>query len=306
MPQTSNTNLNSAEIITALETVGIETVLCETSNLDELTTALEDISRVIIIAGGDGSLRETIKRLRGRDATVMILPMGTANNMAGALGIWQHPLELIAQLKERVVRAVDLGVVRCGDMEEIFLEGAGVGLFAHAMHGYGEDSGKSVLRALTALIGTITSPPVLKAQLFIDDEQLSTELSMLEVLNTPAIGPRLNLAPNADPTDGWLEVLTIEPAAGVSFLNYSVNALQGSLEALENVTVRRAKRVRLDFDGGALHTDGDSAEVGAAHIEFWLEPGAFKVVLPATSDVAAVAAPVDTSAKLESGGLHAT
>ena len=127
---------------------------------------------------------------------------------------------------------------------------------------------------------------------------------MLEVLNTPAIGPRLNLAPNADPTDGWLEVLTIEPAAGVGFLNYSVNALKGSLEALENVTVRRAKRVRLDFEGGALHTDGDSAVVGAVHIEFWLEAGAFKVILPATPEVTAVAASVDSGAKLESGGLQ--
>ena len=293
-----NTNLDSAEIIAALGAVGIETELCETSSLEDLDAALKDVSEVIVIAGGDGSVRQAVKRLRGRNATLLILPMGTANNMAGALGIRQPPLELIASLKEHIVKPVDIGVMRSGDHEDIFLEGAGVGLFAQTMHGYGEDNGKSVLRALTAVIGTITSPPVLNAQLFIDDERLTTELSMLEVLNTPAVGPRLNLAPTADPTDGWLEVMTIEPSAGVGLLNYAVNTIGGSLEALENVTVRRAKRVRLDFDGGALHTDGDSLEVGPGRTDFFLEAGAFNVLLPAPADTVALVGPEDITLPL--------
>jgi diacylglycerol kinase (ATP) len=284
-----NTSLNSAEIIAALDDVGIETELRETNSLEDLDAALEESTETIVIAGGDGSVRHAVKRLQGRNATLLILPMGTANNMAGALGIRQPPLELIASLKDHIVQPVDLGHIRHGEYEDIFLEGAGVGLFAQTMHGYGEDNGKSVLRALTAVVGTLTAPPVLNAQLFIDDERLTTELSMLEVLNTPAIGPRLNLAPNADPTDGWLEVMTIEPAAGVGFLNYAVNVLGGGLEALQNVTVRRAKRVRLEFDGGALHADGDSLEANAGMVEFWLEAGAFNVLLPAPPETIALA-----------------
>ena len=245
----------------------------------------------MIVAGGDGSVRQVVKRLRGRNAKLLILPMGTANNLAGALGIRLPVLELIALLGERELRPLDVGVVRCGEFEDIFMEGAGVGLFAQTMHGYGEDSGKSVLKALTAVIGTITAPPVLNAKLFIDDEQLQTELSMLEVLNTPAVGPRLNLVASADPSDGFLEVMTIEPNNGVGFLNYAVSALGGSLEALENVTVRRAKRVRLEWGGGALHADGDSLTVEAGVAEFWLEEAALMVVLPAPIESADEATP---------------
>ena len=275
-------NLESSVITDALSAVGIEAELCQTSSLEDLDEALADSSlETVIVAGGDGSVRQVVKRLRGRNAQLLILPMGTANNLAGALGIRLAPLDLIVRLGERVLRPLDVGVVRCGDFEDIFMEGAGVGLFAQTMHGYGEDSGKSILKALTAVIGTITAPPVLNAKLFIDGQQLQTELSMLEVLNTPAIGPRLNLVSNADPSDGWLEVMTIEPNNGVGFLNYAVSAIGGSLEELDNVTVRRAKRVLLEWDGGALHADGESAVVSAGIAEFWLEEAALQVVLPA-------------------------
>lgn len=275
-------NLSSDEIVAALAAVGIEAELCETTSLEHLDEVLADPTlETVIVAGGDGSVRQVVKRIRGRNVKLLILPMGTANNLAGALGIRLPPLELIALLGERVLRPLDVGLVRCGDFEDIFMEGAGVGLFAQTMHGYGEDNGKSALKALTAVIGTITAPPVLKAHLFIDGEPLQTELSMLEVLNTPAIGPRLNLVTSADPSDGWLEVMTIEPNNGVGFLNYAVSALGGSLEALENVTVRRAKRVRLEWEGGALHADGESAVASAGVAEFWLEEAALEVVLPA-------------------------
>ncbi len=289
-----STTLESAVIADALSAVGIDVDVRPTASLEALDDELEDPSlETIVVAGGDGSVRQVVKRVRGRKVKLLILPMGTANNLAGALGIRLPPLELIALLRERHTKPLDVGVMKHDQLEDIFLEGAGVGLFAQTMHGYGEDSGKSVLRALTAVIGTITAPPVLNARLLIDGDLLETELAMLEVLNTPAIGPRLNLASSADPTDGWLEVLTIEPKNGVGFLNYAVNAIGGSLEALENVTVRRAHRVVLEFGGGALHADGDSVQAQAGQVEFVIERGALEVIVPTVDGavVSATAAP---------------
>jgi diacylglycerol kinase family enzyme len=275
-------SLEADVIVAALGEVGIHPQVCPTASLEELDAELEDPGvETVIVAGGDGSVRQVVKRVRNRAIKLLILPMGTANNLAGALGIRVPPLELINALRERHTRPLDVGVLKHDDLEDIFLEGAGVGLFAQTMHGYGEDNGKSVVRALTAVLGTVTAPPVLNAKLSIDGERLETELAMLEVLNTPAIGPRLNLAASADPSDGWLEVLTIEPKNGVGFLQYAVNVLGGSLEALENVTVRRAKRVVMEFDGGALHADGDSVQASAGQVEFCIEPAALEVILPA-------------------------
>jgi diacylglycerol kinase (ATP) len=277
-----NTTLEAEVIVTALNAVGISTDIRATSSLEDLDDALQSPLEAVIVAGGDGSVRQVVKRLRGKNVPIVILPMGTANNLAGALGIRQAPLELIAALEHRVVKTLDLGVLRYDGGEDIFLEGAGVGLFAHAMHGYGEDNGKSMLRALGALTKLVTTPPLIRARFVVEDEQIETELSMLEVFNTPAIGPRLTFAPDADPSDGWLEVMTIEPTAGIGFINYVIGLMSAQLVALENVTVRRARRVELDFDGGALHFDGESLEIPAGRVEFWLEPDAYSVIVPAS------------------------
>jgi hypothetical protein len=61
--------------------------------------------------------------------------------------------------------------------------------------------------------------------------------------------------------------------------------MSAQLVSLENITLRKARRVELDFDGGALHFDGESLEVPAGRVEFWLEPDAYSVVLPAPSEV---------------------
>ncbi|NJK45508.1 MAG: hypothetical protein HC933_15645 [Pleurocapsa sp. SU_196_0] len=104
-----NTSLNADGIADALQTVGFEVEVAPTASLEELDAALENPLEAVIVAGGDGSVRQIVKRLRGRQVPIVILPMGTANNLAGSLGIRQAPLELIAALERRVVRTLDSG-----------------------------------------------------------------------------------------------------------------------------------------------------------------------------------------------------
>ncbi len=285
----SNTAADPNRIIDALKNVGVVPELCQTGSLEELDQVLEQNEDAVIVAGGDGSLRQVVKRIRGKDIPIMLLPLGTANNFAGALGVRRDPFELIAALEHRVKRQVDLGVVRFNEQEDVFLEGAGVGLFAHAMLSYGEDHGKSVLRALHAITKTITLAPRIQMgfRATLEDNSIETfsgDLSLFQVMNTTALGPRLPLVPSADLSDGLLDLMTIEPDGSSGFLNYAINALSGSLDSLENVTLRRIKEVQLDFSGGALHFDGDSVQLPICHVEFWIEPQAITMIVPQEGD----------------------
>jgi diacylglycerol kinase (ATP) len=280
-----NTTLQQDVVVSALAEIGFVPDVHVTSDLEALDAVLTDPRELVIVAGGDGTLRQVVKRLCGRGVKLMLLPLGTANNFAAALGLRRDPLELIAALRQHNVARFDVGVVQAGHHQDIFLEGAGFGLFAQAMRHYGEDHGKSVLRALTALTKTVVAPPVLETEFVAElengeHEEFVGQLSLLEVMNTPAIGPRLPLVPNADPQDGCLELLTIEPSAGVGFLHYAVNALSGSLETLENVNVRKIRRLQLVVSGGALHVDGDSLDLKSGKLEFSLEPSGIEVLLP--------------------------
>ena len=276
----------------AVETDALENALVEaghrvrrleTATVDDLDRALERPGDAVVAAGGDGTVRAVATRLAGRGVPLAVIPMGTANNVAAALGLRGSPLEIAAGLAAPVPRPLDVGVARGPWGEWRFLEAAGTGLFASTMAAYGPDDGKSLPRALAAILGTVPGFAALGCEARLDGEDLSGRYVLLEAMNTPALGPRLRLAPAADPGDGLLAVVTFEEHDRVGFAQYVAGLVAGNLEALPNVTVRSGRRLEVVWPEGApLHLDAEVERPEAgARVEFALEAGALTVLLPA-------------------------
>lgn len=73
-----------------------------------LEEALAEEPDALLVAGGDGSVNGTARRLRGSQVALGILPCGTLNIAARDLGIPLDPLEAAGALARAEVRAVDL------------------------------------------------------------------------------------------------------------------------------------------------------------------------------------------------------
>ena len=285
----SNT-VTSVDLEAALCAIGLEATHRPTMNEDDLKRALENPGDLVVLAGGDGTVRAVASHLAGRGVPLTVLPMGTANNIGAALGLTGSPLELIASLEQPRRRWLDFGRVHGPWGEKLFLEGAGVGLFASVMAAYGPDDGKSPLRALTAGVQTINGYVAPDCHLTLDGVPCSDRCLLIEAMNTPAIGPRLRLAPDADPSDGWLEVVTISEDSRVGLTSYLTGLLAGNLETLPNVTVTKARSVRLEWSGSPMHVDAEvlgGGEDGPQWAEITLERGGLELLLPAERTLAA-------------------
>jgi diacylglycerol kinase (ATP) len=274
---------SSVDLEAALCAIGLGASHRPTSNEADLERALEDPGDLVVVAGGDGTVRAVAAHLAGRGVPLSVLPMGTANNIGAALGLTGSPLELIAALEQPRRRWLDVGRVRGPWGERMFLEGAGVGLFASAMAAYGPDDGKSPLRALTSGLQTINGYVAPECHLSLDGVQHSDRCLLVAAMNTPAIGPRLRLAPDADPSDGWLEVVTISEDGRVGLTAYLTGLIAGRLETLPNVTVTKARSVRLEWSGSPLHVDAEvlGEDNGPQWAEVTLEHGGLELWLPA-------------------------
>ena len=108
---------------TALEVLGEQASVevCETSNPGELDSILHRAgSRPIVVAGGDGSLHAVIATLHRRNdlagKTIGLLPMGTGNDFARAVGIPLDPTEAAEALLKSSPRAMDLIVDELGEV----------------------------------------------------------------------------------------------------------------------------------------------------------------------------------------------
>jgi diacylglycerol kinase family enzyme len=257
-PAAGSTDQLSAEaILEALGSAGYEPVYTPTESEGDLDGVLQGENGLIVVAGGDGTVRATATRMVGRGAAIAILPMGTANNVANALGLQGPPLELIAGLREPYMRPFDVGRVRGPWGEDYFLEGAGFGFFADLLANYNPDQGKDILRSIRSLVETVREAKPYQCQMTLNGEAVAGRYLLVEVLNVTAIGPRLKFAPQADPTDGLLDVVRIHENDREGLSQYVTRLMTQDLEALQSVKVDRVPAVEMTWTGFTFHLDAE-------------------------------------------------
>ena len=291
-PQAGGSNLvSAADLEAALRAIGLDAHYRPTECEDDLDGVLEKPGDLVVVAGGDGTIRAVARRLAGRGVPLAVLPLGTANNLAGAFGVAGTPLDLVSRLASPERRRLDIGRAHGPWGEGVFLEGAGVGLLAATMAAYAPEDGKSPLRALQAVIKTVPGYAPIACRVSCDGIELEGRYVMVELMNTPAVGPRLRFAPDADPGDGWLEVVLIEEHDRVGLAAYAANLALGQLSVLPNVSLQRARRVSLEWQGSPVHLDAEifggatqGGEPAPCRAEFSLEAGALEVWLPAKAE----------------------
>lgn len=200
--------------------------------LPELLRSAAGEARMVIAAGGDGTVGSVAGRLAGADNILGVLPLGTGNDFARSLDIPLNPGRAAEQLAVGEASSVDLGrVTRDGEPPAYFIHSASVGLNV--------DFAKLATRAsLRARLGRLT---YLAATAYAIREQASftctlehegvvedLALRQLTVISAPVIGGSLGLSirsPYRD--DHGLDVLAIGNVAPWTLFRAGVFLLLG-------------------------------------------------------------------------------
>ena len=296
-PNAGGDALTVDDLLTALMDAGLRPTYTPTETEEELTPVLEQVEGVVIAAGGDGTLRAVALELLNREnINLALVPLGTANNIADALGIAGSTKDIVKGLATAKTRPFDVGQLDAPWGRDYFLEGAGLGIYADMLTHYDPEKGKSVLRAATTMKDVLMDYSARPCQALLDGEDISGDFVALEALNTRAIGPRLKLAPNADPGDGLFDVARVIKPEDVTLLDYVVAMFSEKLEQLDNVEVLRGRELSFHWSGEPLHVDGEvrpkeafgleqvkgeSLDHPSGQLDLSILPGALQLLLPA-------------------------
>ncbi|WP_019588214.1 diacylglycerol/lipid kinase family protein [Deinococcus apachensis] len=272
-------------LVEALYRQGYRPVYRATDDEADLQAALQNVRGTIFVAGGDGTVRAAALHLAGRAGVRLgIIPLGTANNIGRTLGIEGEPLDVLANYVGGKAIPLDLGRVTAPWGEDLFLEACGCGAFAEVLAEYDPEGGKSPLRALAALTTALGNFTPLGLALKLDGQPQPEMACMLaEVMNTRATGPRLKLAPSADPGDGALNVIRVDAGGREGLLAYVAALARDNFEELASVQNDPARRIEIPYVGQAFHVDGEVRPArpggsGTVRIEVWA--GALSVLVP--------------------------
>jgi diacylglycerol kinase (ATP) len=238
---------------------------------------------VVLVAGGDGTVARVAKCLVGTDVPVAIAPMGTANNVARALGVDLDPELAIAALANAAESRLDLGRIRFDSQanEELFIEGVGVGAFAHVLGemAQADQPRTSLRRAVDLIADALERHEPSWYQLEVDGHSFSGTYIVVALMNIQSLGPTLRLAPEARWNDEALDVVLLGPESRPTVLNRLRMDIGSTGITLPGLRVVRGRRIALRAEGRWLHADDRPWE---SHGELLVDVlgGALRVLLP--------------------------
>ena len=216
----------------------------------------------IVIAGGDGTVVEALRRHQRFHGRFMIVPLGGANNIARSLGIRCSVADAADAIGRWTARPFTLGVVEFGETRQTFAEGVGCGALAETLAAADRAPPKEdkIRAGREILADVLAEAEPMRSAVTVNGKALPPDLLFVEVLNVSMTGPRLRLAPFADPADEDLDVAYLRTAGREAFREALL-----SDDPLP-VEVVRGRRVDITWIGDSLRIDDDFPEPpGVAH-----------------------------------------
>jgi len=264
--------------------------------------AIDAGAAMVIVAGGDGTVRAVAERVHGSGLPLALVPSGTGNllarNMDLTLDDLGHSIHTAFSGRDR---KIDLGMIdlRRGDgtqSRHAYLVMAGLGLDAKMLANTDEDLKKKIgwLAYVGAIVKALRDKNRLRMRVKLDEHRArSVWAHTIIVGNCGSLQANVLLLPDAAVDDGLLDIIVLRPEGFVGWVQILIKIvwengvlrrsrlgrklMMGEVRALNyergrslSVSLRREEAVELDGDGF-----GDCVA-----LRTWVVPGALTVRVP--------------------------
>jgi diacylglycerol kinase (ATP) len=241
--------------------------------------AIEAGAELIVCVGGDGTVAACAQVLAGTSVPLAIVPAGSANLTARALGI---PAGLDAALSTGFGgrnRRVDLATAD----GTVFVAMAGIGLDA-AVVGATPDAAKR-LAGWPAYAGAAAVQVLRRGARFsvrLDgDVTLSRRARSVTVGNSGALPGGFPIMPDARLDDGLLDVVILAPTGPLSWLQVGLRVALGSRHDDSHLERHQARQVEIHADAELPRQVDGEVITPSRSLTVAVRPGALLVRVPA-------------------------
>jgi YegS/Rv2252/BmrU family lipid kinase len=234
----------------------------------------------VLAVGGDGTANEVAGPLLGTQTALGIVPTGSGNGLARALGIPLRPDRALDALEHAVVRRMDVGQIN----GRPFLNVAGAGFDAAvgvAFHDHTQRGGRrGIFTYLRMGFRAMFSYRAEACRVEAGEQAFDGKALLVTFANGRQYGAEATIAAGSRLDDGLLDAVVLEDAPLAELLFHAPRLFMGGLEGFRRY--RRFPATRAVFTADKplpYHRDGE-VEAPVQRLEVELLPRALAVLVP--------------------------
>ena len=215
---------------------------------------------VLAVTGGDGMVNLGVNLCAGTATVLAIVPAGTGNDIARALGLPVHDPGAAARvIASGSVRTIDAG--RHTDAQ-------GVSHWFAGVLGAGFDSvvnerantwawPRGRMRYNLAIARELPVFKPIPYVIEVDGVRQSTQAMLVAVANGPSYGGGMMVCPDASLDDGMFDILVVHEISTIEFLKIFPKVFSGKHIGHPAVEILRGRQVRLEAPAIVSYADGE-------------------------------------------------
>ena len=244
-----------------------------------------DESRIVVVAGGDGTINAVASALVGTDKVLGVIPRGTFNYFARNLKI---PLDLegaVRTIVEGHVVAINVGEVN----SRPFLNNSSVGIYPSILKqrekSYRRYGRSRLAGYLSAALTILRRSHFLRVRLSADDKEMACRTPLIFVGNNDYQLEYFNLGGSECLKAGELSLLIIRAVGRLEMFWLALRTLCGFLQSAKDLRVICAEDVWVETHRDHLQVaiDGEVVLLETP-LHFRVLPRALRVIVPIATD----------------------
>jgi diacylglycerol kinase (ATP) len=235
--------------------------------------AVEGGASMVFAWGGDGTINEVASALAFGPGVLGVVPSGSGNGLARALGVPTDPELALGHGLQRPERTIDLGEFG----GRLFVNVAGIGFDAVVASAFARSARRGFLPYLRAAGREFLKYEPVEYELDVDGERLHEAAVLVAVANSNQYGNGATIAPDARLDDGALDLVVVGRLSAVERIATAPRLFTGGIADAPGVTTRRVTRVRITAAEPMLfHVDGEPL-AGGTTLEVMVHPRALRI-----------------------------
>jgi diacylglycerol kinase (ATP) len=264
-----------------------------TSSKSDIKRAVSEAANeysILVACGGDGTVNETFSRIVDMlpdypNLVAGVLPMGSGNDFAKSVGLSTNPRQAIEQLRSNSIEPIDYVEYKTNLGSGYMFNTMNLGLGGQI--NWEAAKVKKLKGPLIYVYAALKSLlKVVKCDIRVNLDGISTDESMvmLTIANGAVEGGNFKVAPNANNTDGMLDIVTVGPLNALFLLPLLPLFLIAKQHWYPIVSFRTGTILNLSSNKAVpLHVDGEQCGMVVDELSVRVVTHGLRVLKPVTS-----------------------